>query len=221
MASVKLDKENPSRVIGGSGLGGKVLKANSQLTELATFTKTNVLSTPKSRFENQSDAQNITKTTRKALGDVINTTTKKSLAMGITPKTNKIKSFQNSAIKVLYNKEDTKTRDEQLLPPVEAFIGTKFDNFDDLFSEGKLSNMLHSRNVSFNPQLPNSEKFSSHLMDAVNLNFENRKEKNKMKRLNKTLLKNHSRSSTKTEDLLQDQPHDDSLAPPPQLEVSF
>ena len=227
MATVELDKENPSLIFGG---GAKVFKANQQSTELAilnSHSKQNLLCTPKVKFNKQPGVHTITKTARKALGDVINTTTRKSLALGVTPKANKIiqntQSIQNSAIKVLYNKEDSKIVEEQQLPPVESFIGAKFDNFDDLFSEGKLSTIFSKRNLSFYPQLPNGENNSSNLKSEMNVtfNFEDKKGKNQIKRLNKTLAKKCVKCPAKVEDLLQDQPNEDNFVPPPQLEISF
>jgi hypothetical protein len=219
MATVKLDKENPSATFGG----GKMLKATTQVAELAilnSHTKPNVLSTPKVSFDKQQSIQTINKTARKALGDVINTATRKSLVMGVTPKVNKIiHNCTPSVQKKSNNKEQKSVNNELELPPIDPFIGDKFDNFDDLFSEGKMSTMLFNRNISYCPQLPNDAKLSSNLIDELNVNVNDKKRTSQMKKLNKIIVKAHLKCPTKTGDLLQEQPR--SLTPPPQLDDSF
>ena len=227
MSTAEIDKENPSALY-GSTKGH--LKLSNLKSDKASSTqigvdlighKPNVLSTPKVLLEKQLNTQNLTKTGRKALGDVLNTTTKKSLAMGATPKMNKIlpaelnntaKCGKNHAKEANLSSKAAEISSEQEYGPVDPFVGSKYDNFGDLFEEGKLSDLFLGKSVSFFPQMPNGSVDPSQFKDELaDLNLmSDKKWKHQLKRLGK----NQRRNSMQLDDLLQEQPGLDSLIPP-------
>ena len=238
--STNIDKENPSSIYASIGPSKGHLKItslknekninpqmNSDFNVLNNF-KSNILSTPKVL---QINNPNLTKTGRKALGDVLNTTTRKSLALGVTPKLGKdlnvnTPSSQSHVSKIQKNQVrepsvNAKTEnyaEVDFNAPIDPCSGSKYDSFADLFEDGKLSDLFLGKNVSFIPQMPtgciNSSDFKEDMLKDLNI-VGDKQWKNHLKRLNKTANKSQIKSAMKVEDLLkQEQPSLDCMIPP-------
>lgn len=169
-----VDKENSSGHIhlGGSRKFGDSLHGNSNLF------KANQLSTPQHRLKSnifhEMKSKTIQKSVngtekRRALGDLLNTSkanrqlapsfgTPKikadlSLKYG-TPRNASINKFSNDFEKqTLSSKIKHDQADQENYPPVEKCI-KQSDNFNDLFEDGKLSDIFLNKKVTYVPRLP-------------------------------------------------------------------
>lgn len=175
MSSSMVDKENSNGHIhvGGSRKFGDPLHGNGSLF------KANHLSTPqhklKSNIFNEMKSKTIQKSVngnekRRALGDLLNTSkanrqlapsfgtpkikTDLSLKYG-TPKNTSMKKLSNDFEKQTLSSTHIKydQADQENYPPVEKCI-KQIDTFNDLFEDGKLSDIFLNKKVTYVPRLP-------------------------------------------------------------------
>lgn len=170
---LSLDKENTTGSTTTSGKS-KLTESNAcassaTVPTASAQTTSNLVATPKNNATNKLLMTGNTTGKRRALGDVANTTNWQapSLMMGITPKVDRTvlaRQLANESIKpssiIKKLVMPKNVEDAADLEPVERFIGSKCDTFDDLFPEGRLSEMLLNggKKVNFVVRLPMSGK---------------------------------------------------------------
>lgn len=224
MTSKAIDKENSTNftsLTGTKSLGLGIAKSfvNNQIKgERLSFTP--VLSLEKKALiNNVKELTNTVGKPRRALGDVLNTTSNrhKSIGVGITPKFDRklkadctpskdkvVKSFS----KLKLNESQVTTNEkkeiqEEDYPPVERFIGSKYDNFDDLFNDGRLSELfLAPSNAVFNTNL-NQRKFFDQAELEEKIMIDDFEDENdlfeiELKKVKKSLKKMEKKAELKT-----------------------
>ncbi|RNA02487.1 hypothetical protein BpHYR1_029646 [Brachionus plicatilis] len=153
MTSKAIDKENSATFTGLSGAKAFGLSSTKSFVN-SQIKSERLSSTPvpslekKALLNNVKELPNTVGKPRRALGDVLNTTSNRTkpkggrtLDVNSTPSGTKItKSFSKLKLNETQQSTCAKTEaHEEEYPPVERFIGSKFDNFDDLFNDGRLS----------------------------------------------------------------------------------
>lgn len=107
---------------------------------------------------------------RRALGDLMNTAPRQSMGVYATPKSDKFLAEKTPCIsskKVELNGKKNQAGIESAMrslniteqendAPVERFIGSKYDNFDDMFPDGRLSEDIMNKRPL--PMLPTRHK---------------------------------------------------------------
>lgn len=224
MSSKAIDKENTTNFTSLTGtksfglVNTKSFINNQNNGERLSYTP--VLSLEKKALiNNVKELTNTVGKPRRALGDVLNTTSNrhKSTGVGITPKFDRtqkadstpsrdkvVKSFSklklNESQMITNEKKETQ---EEEYPPVERFIGSKYDNFDDLFNDGRLSELfLAPSNTVFNINL-NQRKFfdQTEIEEKIlisDLEDENDLFEIELKKVNKSLKKMEKKAELKT-----------------------
>lgn len=183
MTSKAIDKENSSTTAFGSLTNAKSLGlGNAKTLAFQAIKSERTNSTPVVSLEkntlisNSKECTNTAGKQRRALGDVLNTATqnRQKVGLGITPKVDRTlqcdntpsgpskvaKSFSKLKLSEFQQQQQQgvacgkSQEDDTELPPAERFIGSKYDNFDDLFSDGRLSGVfLEPESVKFNTNL--------------------------------------------------------------------
>jgi hypothetical protein len=98
---------------------------------------------------------------RRALGDLLNTGGKSTAAVaaaaanrqkstGMTPKLDRAPTLKMPKLCITKEPVVEQLNEE----PVERFIGSKYDSFDDLFPDGRLSELFMQKNVRFVANMP-------------------------------------------------------------------
>jgi hypothetical protein len=167
MTSKVLDKEN-STTFGalsnskGLGLGNAKSFGFANANQLLKSEKTHstpVISLEKKALINNAKELVNTAGRRRALGDVLNTAPNRqnSMGVGVTPKVDRTFHIENTPSSKLANSFSKmklnelqqqacvgkkEAQEEVEVPPAERFIGSKYDNFDDLFNDGRLSELF-------------------------------------------------------------------------------
>jgi hypothetical protein len=178
MSSNLLNKENSANIfVPRSHSKGSLSVANGVFKD-ANNLPTNVNrangGTPKMTEckvnELKDTATNTASKSRRALGDLLNTTNKVSktggvVQIGFTPKGDRVSSsftpLQNVKTKPkCVNNEMPKlaaavSNEMDTTEPPERFIGNKYDSFDDLFEEGRLTDSFLNKKITFVGNLPN------------------------------------------------------------------
>lgn len=220
-----------------NGVGIKNEKLISQNVNINS--KTN--STPVICMDKKS--QEITNTAskqRRALGDVLNTTNRQKsigLGLGVTPKVSRtlnvdctplglqsslrgnssknklseMQQFDKQPLNGTSLKKDV--TEEEELPPVERFIGSKYDSFNDLFDDGKLSELFLSSNSSFYSNLNQRGSSHSHDLDNERLNVVPVDEDDVLERELKRMKKSLKKMGKKEMIVCQELPSLDDLMP--------
>lgn len=178
MSSNLIDKENSSTVGFGSKAYAKPFPVKSE-NSTASANKINSTPCQQTPFKNDHliNTKELTNTagkTRKALGDLMNTALRSKAGvtqMGVTPKFDRKLNlnFHTPQLKgtpklsTAPNKLQTNNVDvpklasasDADLEPIEHCNTYKYDSFDDLFEEGRLTDLfLKNKNVTFVSRLP-------------------------------------------------------------------
>lgn len=221
MTSKAIDKENSTAFSSLSGtksfgLANTKSFVNNQIKS-ERLSSTPVLSLEKKALiNNAKELVNTAGKPRRALGDVLNTTSNRhKSSIGITP-TKKVENTPSGAkvtkffSKLKINEAQQtqcakKDAQEEDFPPVERFVGSKFDNFDDLFSDGRLSELiLAPSNTNFTTSL-NRRGFSydSDIEEKIMIDDEDENDlfEMELKKVRKSLKKMEKQTELKKMDM--------------------
>ncbi|CAF0840463.1 unnamed protein product [Brachionus calyciflorus] len=219
MTSKAIDKENSSLFGNLSKSTAKSLGfQNANHQNLKEKHSTPVISLEKKTLiNNAKELANTVGKQRRALGDVLNTAPnrQKTLGLGITPKINRKinientpsdqKKFANLNLNDFQNLQNVQcvkkeSQQDEELPPVENFIGSKYDNFDDIFSDGRLSEILLAQdNVTFGANLNHRSGYFYEQEEKIQIDEDdNDFIEMELKKVKKSLKKMHKNTELKT-----------------------
>lgn len=164
MTSKLIDKENTSGLLHSTKvfkLNDKINHVNADSDNDMKFCTVKQSTTPKIWLDKQQIIRaklGLTNKQRRALGDVINTTTKATPIKNETGKLDAQKSTPNvnkkKELNIKSNLNFNNLPNENDLEEPERFIGSKYDTFDDLFESGKLSELFLNKNIKHKPSMP-------------------------------------------------------------------
>jgi len=169
-----MDKENTSGLLHSAKVFkvDKTNQLNGDLDNDVKFCTVKQSTTPKIWLDKQQIIRaklGLTNKQRRALGDVINTTTKATPIKNESGKMEPQKSTPNvnkrEKVNIKGNLNFNNLPIENDLEEPERFIGSKYDTFDDLFDSGKLSELFLNKNVKHKPSMPISQTSYSNMND--------------------------------------------------------
>jgi hypothetical protein len=174
MTSKLMDKENTSGLLHSAKVF-KIDKANQFNVDSDNDVKFGTVkqsTTPKIWLDKQQIIRaklGLTNKQRRALGDVINTTTKATPIKNEAGKLDAQKSTPNvnkrEKLNIKSNLNFNNLPHENDLEEPERFIGSKYDSFDDLFESGKLSELFLNKNIKHKPSMPICQTSYSNMND--------------------------------------------------------
>ncbi len=165
----------------------------------------------------------LTSKQRRALGDVINTTTKATPIKSELGKLDAQKSTPNvnkrEKLNIKSNLNFNNLPNENDLEEPERFIGTKYDTFDDLFESGRLSELFLNKNVKHKPCMPLSQTSYSNMNDEF-IKIDTKLSKETLKFHKKKIRKLESEENFDMDAIMQSLStiNEDTLPAPPTLD---
>lgn len=220
MSSSLVDKENTNGLFHSHTSGTR--KFGDQVG--SNLKKTSQYSTPQHKLKTthklKENIGSIKTEKRRALGDLLNTTSnRQSLGLSATPKGNsqcpKLGTPLKKSIKKLTNdfeKQSSIAKNELIeqenYPPVEKCI-PQTDSFNDLFEDGKLSDIFLNKKMKYIPRLPSCNGRIDESGERISFDFNvynDRKLEKELKQMNKSIRNQCKKENADCLGILQELP---------------